>query len=113
MLGLLVLSLTLSTSASASAEAQVIPADPSLGAEQPFVLVHPDGPMQKFDSMEIQPEGDVCYKIRAYVFTKDANPKFLRETTCGPKATLTRKKVGYRPLTVLERDDKPSGPATK
>jgi len=33
------------------------------------------------------PSGDICYKIRAYIFKRDDDhaPEFVRSTTCGPR----------------------------
>jgi hypothetical protein len=100
MLGLLVLSLALSATAVAvgtdSSSAQ--PAPP--GQADSFIVVD-DAPARSFDKMELHPASGICYKIRAYVFSQDATPKFLRETTCGPNVSQTRKTNGYKPTVVI------------
>ena len=48
------------------------------------LLVEDQG-ASSFDAMEIHPEGDICFKIRAYIFSSGPVPKLMRETTCGPK----------------------------
>jgi hypothetical protein len=100
MLGLLVLSLALSApAAAASADASTVQAVPS-GQPDSLMTVETASP-RSIDNMELHPSSDVCYKIRAYVFSQDANPKFLRETTCGPKVSQTRKTHGYKPTVVV------------
>src|SRR5271165_6724674 len=115
MLSLLALSLALSTPASATQT--VTPSDPLVSPDQSLVLIQPNGPMiveeeeaaRPFDDMEIHPDTDVCYKIRAYIFTKGRNPQFLRETTCGPKVPTVRKmdgtKPGFMPLELKAKPD--------
>ena len=117
MLSLLALSLALSTPVSAAAQTPVAANNPLVVPSQPFVLVQPNGPMiveeedavRPFDDMEIHPNSDVCYKIRAYIFTKGRNPRFLRETTCGPKVPTVRKmdgtKPGFMPLELKANPD--------
>jgi|SRR6516164_7263177 hypothetical protein len=99
MVGLLVLSLALSAPAAAldqnSHGAEVKPVLPG------FEFTDRQAPASSIDKMELHPASDVCYKIRAYVFSQDANPKFLRETTCGPKVSQTRKTNGYKPIPVM------------
>ena len=105
MLSLLALSLALSTPAAVAAQAQVTAANPLVAPPQSFVLVQPNGPMlieeedaaRPFDNMEIHPDKDVCYKIRAYIFTKGQNPRFLRETTCGPLTPSAKRLDGTKP----------------
>ena len=117
MLSLLTLSLALSTPAAVAAQAQVTATNPLVVPSQSFVLVQPNGPMtveeeeaaRPFDNMEIHPDKGVCYKIRAYIFTKGQNPRFLRETTCGPKVPTVRKmdgtKPGFMPLELKAKPD--------
>ena len=108
MFSLLVISLALSTAAPASVQAPVGSADPLLVPSQPFVLIQPDGPKQEFDNIEIRPESDVCYKIRAFLFTKGQNPRFLRETTCPSTRANTRQTNGTKPsLMPLDLKAKP------
>lgn len=108
MFSLLVVSLALSTAASVSAQAPVASADPLLVPSQPFVLTQPDGPIQEFDNLEIRPESDVCYKIRAFLFTEGRNPRFLRETTCPPTRANARQTNGTKPgLMPLDLKAKP------
>lgn len=117
MFSLLVVSLTLSTAGSLPAEAPVAPQNPLLVPSQPFVLVQPKGPIvfevgpvRPFDDMEIHPDSDVCYKIRAFLFTKGQNPRFLRETTCGPTQANAKQmngaKPGLRPLELKAKPDR-------
>jgi hypothetical protein len=110
MVSLLVVSLVLSTTASIPTQVPAAPADPLLVASQPFVLIQPNGPVQPFDNMEIHPDPEVCYKIRAYWFTKGQNPRFLRETTCGPTRTNAKQmreaKPGLMPLDLKAKPDR-------
>lgn len=115
MLSLLMLSLSLSTAAAAQGSAA--PSHPVAIPSQPFILVQPSGPMiiedeevvRPFDDMEIHPDKDTCYRIRAYLFTKGRNPQFLRETTCGPNLPTARKmkgtKPGFMPLELKAKPD--------
>lgn len=99
MFSLLVLSLALSTASTATPA--VVPDDP-LVTPLPAVVIVPgeispikvDLPESKFDAMEVRPDSDICYKIRAYVFTKGPDPKFVRETTCGPKRPVAKDAEG-------------------
>ena len=103
MLSLLMLSLSLSTVA--AAEVSAAPNQPLGVPSKPFVLVQPNGPMiiedeevvRPFDNVEIHPDRDTCYRIRAYLFTKGRNPQFLRETTCGPNPPTAKKMHGTKP----------------
>jgi hypothetical protein len=110
MVSLLFVSLALSTSASIPAQAPAATVDPLLVASQPFVQIQPNGPSQPFDNMEIHPDPEVCYKIRAYWFTKGENPRFLRETTCGPTRTNAKQmkevKPGLMPLDLKATPDR-------
>lgn len=114
MLSLLMLSLSLSTAAAAQPAAAAN--HPVAAASQPFVLVEPQGPtiideeaVRPFDDMAIHPDKNVCYRIRAYLFTKGRNPKFLRETTCGPELPTAKKldgtKPGFMPLDLKAKPD--------
>jgi hypothetical protein len=58
----------------------------------------------RFDAMEIHPESDICFKIRAYVFSTGQVPKFLRETTCGPKRGEVKSIDGAKPKLVPFED---------
>jgi hypothetical protein len=106
MIRLLMFSLVLSAPFVAAQNATVPPA-----AELPSpTLMHHGMPLQmaeeqqassrSFDAMEIQPESDICYKIRAYIFSQGSHPKLLRETTCGPKAPEARQTDGFKPQLV-------------
>ena len=111
MISLLVVSLALSTAAPASVQAPVGSADPLLVPSQPFVLIQPDGPKQEFDNIEIRPESNVCYKIRAFLFTKGQYPRFLHETTCPPTRAKAKQveeaKPGLIPLDLKAKPDRP------
>ncbi len=109
MIRLLMFSLVLSAPLVA-AQSATVPDDP-LAVELPsLTLMQHAMPVQmaeeqqakseSFDAMEIQPESDICYKIRAYIFSQGSHPKLLRETTCGPKAPETRQTEGFKPLLV-------------
>jgi hypothetical protein len=106
MISLLVLSLALS----APAEAEQMAAAPSdsivAAAASPF-LAGPETPALveepqagSFDAMEIHPDTDICYKIRAYIFSTGPVPKLLRETTCGPKRATAKSVEGAKPKLV-------------
>jgi hypothetical protein len=82
---------------------QIQPAQPA-GTGQSYFVSH-DGamPAQSFqlspsqpvaDQMEA-PSGDVCYKIRAYIFKRDDDhaPVLVRTTTCGPNKPHARDAV--------------------
>jgi len=107
MFSLLVLSLVLSAPSSA-AQAAVASGD-SLAPESALqLLVRPGVPLTdggpqatSFDAMEIQPDGDTCFKIRAYVFSTGRVPKLLRETTCGPKRGALKSIDGAKPKLML------------
>ena len=63
----------------------------------------------RFDAMEIYPEGDICFKIRAYVFSTGPVPKLLRETTCGPKHGELKSIGGAKPkLVPVDAPEKPA-----
>jgi hypothetical protein len=44
-------------------------------------------PVSPRDDAAALPPGDVCYKIRAYIFKRDDDhaPEMVRSTTCGPR----------------------------
>jgi len=115
MFRLLVLSLVLSAP-SAAAPAAVVPGDAVTDPYPPLVLVRPGVPRivdepqsEAFDPMEIHPESDICYKIRAYVFSTGPVPKLLRETTCGPKRATSKRVEGAKPkLVPIDADEKPA-----
>ena len=107
MISLLLLSVLLSTP-SAAAQAAVVAGD-SLAVEPPSLgLMHHGWPQEMleeqqhstFDPMEIRPEIDICYKIRAYIFSTGPVPKLLRETTCGPKRPTAKSVGGTKPKLV-------------
>jgi len=52
------------------------------GDAQPFQLT----PTEPRANNGLSPSGDICYKIRAYIFRRDDDhaPEFVRSTTCGP-----------------------------
>ena len=103
MISLLMLSLVLSTPA-ATAQATVVASNPVLAESAPQVLVTPEMPLiveepqsESFDAMAIHPDTDICYKIRAYIFSTGPVPKLLRETTCGPKRGEVKSVEGAKP----------------
>lgn len=101
MLSLLALSLVLSSPVAAT-QAAVAQTEQGITPSQ---LVLPPGmkfdggaePVPTTDGAEVHPNSEVCYKIRAYIFSTGRNPKFLRETTCGPKAPTARQTNGAEP----------------
>ena len=81
--------------------------DSPLTSPPPLVLVRPDAQMlnqqesdPSRDAMEFHPRSDICYKIRAYIFSTGSNPRFLRETTCGPRAPTAKSTHGFKPRLV-------------
>jgi hypothetical protein len=81
--------------------------DSPLTSPPPLVLVRPDAQMlnqqesdPSRDAMEFHPSSDICYKIRAYIFSTGSNPRFLRETTCGPRAPTAKSTDGFKPRLV-------------
>lgn len=44
-------------------------------------------PTSPRDDGAVLPYGDICYKIRAYIFKRDDDhaPEMVRSTTCGPR----------------------------
>lgn len=44
-------------------------------------------PTSPRDDGAVLPPGDICYKIRAYIFKRDDDhaPEMVRSTTCGPR----------------------------
>jgi hypothetical protein len=113
MLSLLVLSLALSTSS--AAQTAVVPGD-SLAVEPPSLNLMdqglsrqmPEDQVKTFDPMEIRPDADVCFKIRAYIFSTGPVPKLLRETTCGPKRPTAKNVEGTQPKFVpLDAGEQP------
>ena len=106
MVSLLVLSLALSAPAAATENGvvavnpRVTQSSPSAQVQQESPLIEVEEPTQSFDTIVIQPDSDICYKIRAYVFSKGSNPRLLRETTCGPNRPTTRRLEGTRPKLV-------------
>ncbi|MGB9253751.1 MAG: hypothetical protein WCC25_02845 [Candidatus Korobacteraceae bacterium] len=44
-------------------------------------------PASPRDDAAVLPYGDICYKIRAYIFKRDDDhaPEMVRSTTCGPR----------------------------
>src|SRR6516162_4610591 len=113
MVSYLVLSLALSVPAAATQaatvanEPAVTPSSPSVQLQQDSPPIVPEEPKQSFDPIVIQPDSDICYKIRAYIFSKGSNPKLLRETTCGPSRATARQLDGAQPRFVpLDVKDK-------
>jgi|SRR5208283_5200081 len=103
MFSLLVLSLVLSAP-SAAAQTGVVLSDPPVVSSHPLVRMQPDSPaavegeqLPLFDALDIRPDSDICYKIREFIFSKGRNPRFLRETTCGPKAATAKNVEGAKP----------------
>jgi len=116
MLRLLLLATMLSLS-SFAAQPVTAPGDLFAVEAPPLVLAHHELPEQmiedqqqqstRFDAMEIYPEGDVCFKIRTYVFSIGPAPKLLRETTCGPKRGEVKSIGGAKPkLVPIDTGDK-------
>jgi len=114
MFSLLVFSLVLL--APAAAAEKTAPGNLPLSPSQSFDQVQPngpaiieEGPLLPFDPMEIHPDPDTCYRIRAYIFSQGRHPKFLRETTCGPSTPSARKMDGMKPgVMPLEMKAKPA-----
>jgi hypothetical protein len=113
MVSYLVLSLALSVPAAATQaatvanEPAVTQSSPSVQLQQDSPPIVPEEPKQSFDPIVIQPDSDICYKIRAYIFSKGSNPKLLRETTCGPSRATARQLDGAQPRFVpLDVKDK-------
>jgi hypothetical protein len=115
MFSLLLLSMLLSAP-SAAAQAAVVPSDPLVVQTEPLVLVGPETPQfvvneseRSFDNIAIQPDSDICYKIRAYIFSTGPVPKLLKETTCGPKRATAKRVEGAKPkLVPIESKEKPA-----
>ena len=113
MVCLLVLTLALSAPATATQNG-ALANDPVAAQWSPSVQVQQDSPLivleepaQSFDPTILQPDSGICYKIRAYIFSKGSNPKLLRETTCGPTRPTTRQLEGIQPKFVpLDVKDK-------
>jgi hypothetical protein len=113
MVSLLALALALSapvaaTQTAAVASNSVAAQSSSVPVEQDLSSVAVDEPEQPFDPIDIQPDSDICYKIRAYIFSKGSNPRLIRETTCGPTAPSARKidgKPGFMPLDIKVKPD--------
>jgi len=120
MFSLLMLSLMLSAPTAADQSA-VVSNDPSVVPTPPVVLVQQESPLiieqepvQSFDALQIHPESDICYRIRAFIFSEGTHPKFLRETTCGPKAPTARQTDGFKPgLVPLNVREKATDPPQK
>ena len=108
MVSLLALSLALSTppaavqNAAVANDRVVTQSSTSVQLQQGSPRIVLEEPTQSFDPIVIEPDSDICYKIRAYIFSKGSNPKLLRETTCGPMAPSTKKidKPGFMPLDI-------------
>ncbi len=110
MLSLLLLSMALSASA-ASAPTAVAPDGPLAVEQPPLVLLHHGMPQQlieeqraqSFDANDVRKvpaDEEICFKIRAYVFSKGPDPKFVRQTTCGPLPATTKRIDGSKPKLV-------------
>ena len=106
MVSLLVLSLALSESAAATQHATVAndpvlaQSPPSVHGQQGLPRLVLEEPAEPFDPIVIQPDSDICYKIRAYIFSRGSNPRLLRETTCGPIRPTARQLEGAEPKLV-------------
>ncbi len=109
MFSLLLLSLVLSAPAAAvsqAAQLAVVPQPDALAADASTLrqradgFTFKDGSSLSFDAMEIGPHSDVCFKIRAYIFSAGPVPKLLRETTCGPKRGEVKSIGGTKPKLV-------------
>ena len=106
MVSLLVLSLALSAPAAATQSATLAndpvlaPSPPSVHVQQELPRLVLEEPAEPFDPIVIQPDSDICYKIRAYIFSKGSNPRLLRETTCGPIRPTARQLEGAEPKLV-------------
>ena len=113
MVSLLILSLALSAPVAATqngvvaSNPAVTQSSPSAEGQQESPLIEVEKPTQSLDPIVIQPDSDICYKIRAYVFSKGSNPRLLRETTCGPNRPAARQLEGTQPKLV------PLGPKDK
>jgi hypothetical protein len=113
MVSLLALALALSAPVGATQTAAVAsgPAgtqSSSVPVEQDLFRGTADEAEEPFDSIVVQPDSDICYKIRAYIFSKSSNPRLIRETTCGPTAPSARKidgKPGFMPLDIKVKPD--------
>lgn len=116
MYSLLLLS-TMLAATSGAAQSASTPGDIFAVEPPALVLAHHEAPEQtigehqqqptRFDAMEIYPEGDICFKIRAYVFSAGPVPKLLRETTCGPKRGEVKSIGGAKPkLVPIDDQDK-------
>jgi hypothetical protein len=118
MFSLLLLSLVLSAPAAAVpqvAQLAVVPQPDALAGNASTLRQRADGFTFKgesspsFDAMEIRPNVDVCFKIRAYVFSTGPVPKLLQETTCGPKRGEVKSIGGAKPkLVPVDAGEKPS-----
>jgi hypothetical protein len=113
MVSLLVVSLALSASAAATQtvaapnDSVVAQSSQSVELQQGSRRIALEEPTGSFDPIAIQPDSDICYKIRAYIFSKGSNPKLIRETTCGPKRPSARQVDGAQPkLMPLDAKDK-------
>ena len=120
MLSLLLLSLVLSAPL-ATAQTTVVASNPVVAESAPQVLVTPEMPLnveepqsESFDAMAIHPDTDICYKIRAYIFSTGPVPKLLRETTCGPTRKEIKRLQGEKPkLVPVGVGDRPTGSPQK
>jgi len=104
MVSLLVLSLALSAPVAATQNG-VVASNPavtqsSTQVQQESPLIEVEEPTPSFDPIVIRPDSDICYKIRAYIFSKGSNPRLLRETTCGPHRPTARQLEGTQPKLV-------------
>ena len=112
MFSLLALSLALSTAGSTSHDSAAALNSRALASSAllqmqsglPDALADERAP--QIDSMAIHPDPSICYKIRAYIFSKGRNPKLLRETTCGPKPANSRQTDGFQ-LVPMNQKTKP------
>jgi len=118
MLILLLFSLVLSAPSAAvsqAAQVAVVPQPDALATDASTLRQRADGFTFKdessppFDAIEIHPDTDVCFKIRAYIFSTGPVPKLLRETTCGPKRGGVKRIEGDKPkLVPVDAGEKPA-----
>ena len=114
MFSLLVLSLVLAAP-TAAAEPALATSDPLGAFSQSLGLLQlkidaaaGDQQARLSHDLQVRPDSDICYKIRAYIFSQGSRPKLLRETTCGPKAPAVKSIEGATPkLVPLDTKDNP------
>lgn len=52
-----------------------------------------------YDQLQVRPNADICYKIRAYIFKRDDDhaPRMVGSTTCPSQRPRTRSTDGFVP----------------